>query len=167
MARATTKTQPAPEAKPARSRAAKPTAQPDPDTELAEVKLPKGFKLPKTLAACADMLYELKTEKSAAQKVVDEIEAKQKALQAHLISTLPKSQATGVSGKLANAKIVTEDVPKVEDWPTFYAHIAKTKSFDLLNKAVNKAAVKERWDAKKKIPGMGTFKAVKVSLTKV
>ena len=145
----------------------KPTAQPDPNTELAEVKLPKGFKLPKTLAACADLLYELKAEKSAAQKVVDEIEAKQKALQNHLINTLPKSQATGVSGKVANAKIVTEEVPSVKDWDAFYAYIKKNNAFDLLNRAPNKKAITERWENKKAVPGVDKFTAVKVSLTKV
>lgn len=165
MAKAPTKQQPAPAAKPSAAKAP-PAPKADPNVETTEVKLPKGFKLPKTLAECADLLYALKDEKSKAQKVVDEIEAKQKALQAHLINSLPKSNATGVTGKVANAKIATEEVPQAEDWPSIYEFIRKNKAFELLNKALNKAAIKERWEAGKAIPGVRRFTVVKVSLTK-
>jgi hypothetical protein len=194
MARATTTKAPAPAAKPAKGakvkvveevkrpvrgkkaeapapepkgKKVKPAvAQPDPNVETQEVKLPPGFKLPKTLAACADLLYELQEERKTIEKSAKALEDKEKALRAHLINTLPKSYATGVSGKKANVRIVTEDVPQVKDWPKFYEFIKKNNAFELLNKALNKAAVKERMEAKKAVPGVGTFRAVKVSLTK-
>ena len=56
---------------------------------------------PKTIGACADRLYELKELKSEAQKVVDKIEEERKALERHVIETLPKSAALGVAGKVA------------------------------------------------------------------
>lgn len=154
---------PAPEPK---GRKVKAAPQPDPDVEVQEVKLPPGFKLPKTLAQCADLLYELQEERKVIEKSAKALEDKEKALRAHLINTLPKSEARGITGKKANARIVTEDVPRVEDWPKFYAFIKKENAFEFLNKALNKAAVKERMEAKKPVPGVGTFRAVKVSLTK-
>ena len=38
---------------------------------------------------------------------------------------------------------------------------------DLLNRALNAAAVQERWDAGKSVPGVGTFNAVTVSVNKL
>lgn len=125
------------------------------------------FKFPKTIAACGDKAYELRIKRLAMQKEVDAIEAEEKALKEHIIQTLPKSEATGVAGRVARATVVTKEVPQVEDWEAFYKHVKKTGEFDLLNRALNKSAVEERWDHGKKVPGVKAFTAVSVSLAKV
>ncbi len=132
---------------------------------MAEKK--KVYRFPKALGACADRLYELKEARLVVQKQADAIEQEEKALKAHLIDTLPKSKAEGVSGTVANVKIVRKEVPQVKDYEAFYAHVKKTGSFDLLQRRLNDAAVKERLDAGKVIPGVEVFTAVSVSLTKV
>lgn len=124
------------------------------------------YKFPKTIGACADHLFALKAKKSAAQKVVDAIEAEEKALREHLIQTLPKSEASGVSGKVANVKIVTKSVVQVKDWNAFYAYIKKNNAFELLQKRPSETAVAERWDNKKVVPGVEKFDFPVVSLTK-
>ena len=75
--------------------------------------------------------------------------------------------ASGVSGKVANAKIEKEIVPTITDKKKFLAHVKKTGDFDLLNRAVNKSGVESRWEAKKVIPGVKAFTAVTLSITKV
>lgn len=127
----------------------------------------KKFKFPKSLAQCADRLYEVREKRLAEQKKVDEIEAEEKALKEHLINNLPKSEASGVAGKLARVTIVTKVIPQVEDWDKFYAHIKKTNSFDLMQRRVSDTAVKERWDNGKQVPGVKTFNALSVSINKV
>ena len=129
--------------------------------------LPKGFKLPKSLAVCADMLYETRAKRLAVQKEVDALQAVESALREHLIANLPKSEATGVSGKVANAKIITDKLPRVTDWEAVHAYIKKTGAFELMQKRLSNEAVQERWDAGKKIPGVEEYQVVKVSLTKV
>lgn len=127
----------------------------------------KPFKFPKTLGACADKIYELRDKRLAAQKLVDAIETEEKALKEHVINTLPKSEATGVAGKLARATVVTKKVPQVEDWEAFYKHVKKTGDFDLLSRSLGKAAIEARWEAKKVVPGVKAFNAVSLSITKV
>jgi len=124
------------------------------------------FKPPKSLAQCADMLYETRQNRLAMQKEVDEMEKREGILREHLIENLPVSDATGISGKLAHAKIEKKDVPVVNDWPKLYKHILATKSFDLLQKRLSKEAVDARWEKKKPVPGVGIFHAKIVSLTK-
>ena len=128
-------------------------------------------KIPKDLAVCADRCYELRAliadRKKAMEAELADLVNEFKVLQEHLINTLPKSQSTGVSGVLATAKITTDQVPTVEDWDKLYAFIKKTGSFDLLGRSLSATAVKERWDAKKAVPGVGTFNVVKLSLVKV
>lgn len=122
---------------------------------------------PKTLGACADKVYELRLMRLDAQKVVDAIETEEKELKEHIINTLPKSETTGVAGKLARVTVVTKQVPQVKDWDSFYKHVKKTGDFDLLQRSLGKAAVEARWEAGKKVPGVKAFTAVTLSINKV
>jgi len=125
------------------------------------------YKFPKALGACADKLFELRNKRLAEQKKVDEIAAEETALKNHIIENLPKSEASGVAGKLARVTVVTKQVPQVKDWDAFYKYVKKTGSFDLMQKRLTDAAIKERWEAGKEIPGVEHFNAVSVSINKV
>lgn len=127
----------------------------------------KSFKFPKTLGGCADRLFELKAKQALAQRVVDELDSERKALTEHVINTLPKSEATGVAGKVARVKVVTKEIPQVRDWPAFYAYARKINRLDLMQRRLNEAGVKELLEAKKKVAGVEIFTAVSISLTKV
>ena len=143
------------------------TALTPPPQASLRTRAKPALKLPKTLAGCADRLYELKGLKSKAAAVVAEMENEEKAIREHLINNLPKSEASGVAGRVARVTIETKTVPTVEDWDAFYAYVAKTKSFDLLQRRLGEGAIKERWDAGKAVPGVGKFKAVTISLNKI
>lgn len=130
----------------------------------------KKLKIPKSLAACADLYYSTRNERLAIEKSAEGLKAQEAELKDHLINNLPKSDATGVSGKLCRVSVATKTIPQVADWDLFYAHIAKNKSkggFALLNRAVNAAAVKEIWEAGKEVPGVGHFNATVLSVNKV
>jgi hypothetical protein len=125
------------------------------------------FKPPKTLAACADELYKTRDLRIAAQKATDELQAKETALKEHLINNLPKSDASGVAGKLARVTVVTKLIPRVNDWDKLYKFIKKTGAFDLLQRRLIDTAIKERWDNGKEVPGVESFNVVSISMNKV
>lgn len=127
----------------------------------------KAFKFPKTIGACADRVYELRAKRLAAQKEVDAIEEEEKALKEHIINTLPKSETSGVAGKVARVTVVVKEVPQVKDWDLFWKSFNKSKDRDLLARSVNKAAIEARWENGKKVPGVEPFRAVSLSVTKV
>lgn len=144
-------------------------AKANPKTTVEEtVKKPiKIGVIPKKIGEAADTLYTIRQQRLDLQHQIDKIKQFETTLKNHLIDNLPKSSATGAAGKVARAQIVTEQSPCVEDWDLFYGHIKKKGEFDLLNRAVNRAAVKERWNNGKEIPGVGHFTDVKVSITKL
>lgn len=125
------------------------------------------FKIPKTLGACADRLYALKDLKRDANAKVDAIDEEVKAIKAHIIETLPKSESTGVAGKNARVSVVTKEIAQVKDWEAFWAKFDKKKDTDMLSKSINQTAIQARWDAGKKVPGVEAFTTVSVSLNKV
>jgi hypothetical protein len=126
-----------------------------------------AFDIPKEFGAVADLLYTTRQRRLDYQHHADALKVHETALKEHLISNMPKSKATGAAGEVARAQIEREDQPVVEDWEVFYAHIAKKKEFDLLNRALNRKAVKARFDMGKTVPGVGTFPVMKVSVTKI
>ena len=125
------------------------------------------YKFPKALGACADKLFELRNKRLTEQKKVDEIASEETALKNYIIENLPKSEASGVAGKLARVTVVTKQVPQVKDWDAFYKYVKKTGSFDLMQKRLTDAAIKERWEAGKEVPGIEHFNVVSVSINKV
>jgi hypothetical protein len=126
-----------------------------------------SIKVPKTLGACADRLFTLKAQLAALNMQAEALDAERKAIQERLIADLPKSEAAGIAGRLARATVVTKEVPTVKDWTAFYKTILKTKDFSLLQRRVSDAAVRERWEAGKKVPGVEPFTVVTVSVTKL
>lgn len=151
--------------------------------EKPTVKMPR---LPKSLGKCVDMYHDIREKRLANNRVTDEIKAVETAICNHIIDNVPKGD-TGVVGTRFKGVVKTDDVFQVEDWDKFYAHIKKTGSFELLNRALNQAAVREHTDAlnekldltnakqadpakrkpRKMLPGVKTFRAVKLSVTKI
>lgn len=132
------------------------------------VKKPKlDGVIPENLATCVDKYYQVREYRLAQQKLVDEIEEYEKALRENLIENIPKSDMTGVAGKLARATIDIKEIPRVENWDDLYKHISRTKSWELLGRKVGEAAVKERWASGKTVPGVRKFKTRVVRINKV
>ncbi len=129
-------------------------------------KKEKKFVAPKTLGACADLLYKTRAARLAIYKTAEDLEELESKLKEHLINVMPKTD-TGASGKVAKVVVETKKVPQVKDWDAFYKHIKKTGDFALLGKGLGKEHVKEVLDAGKKVPGLGSVPIITVSLTKL
>lgn len=125
------------------------------------------MKLPKRLGTCADKLFELKQQKAVIQAELKKVEDDYKQLKEHIINTLPKSDASGVSGKLARVSVVKKIVPSVKDWDKFYKYISRTKAWELLQKRAGATAIKERWENGKEVPGVERFTVVDISMNKL
>jgi hypothetical protein len=134
-------------------------------SKLDPKKLPFG--------AASDLLYELREIVSLVpnlNKPFDDILAPAiKMMNAHFINTLKVGESSGVQGMASRTQITDNPVPVIAEggWPKLYAHIKKTGEFELLNKALNRSAVKERWDARKQVPGTTVFHDKRVSCTKL
>jgi hypothetical protein len=163
-AKKTPAAKPATKAAPAKKTATKPAEKP--------AKAATAIKLPKTLAQCADKLYEVRQQRLALSKQVEAMEREEAALREHLIANLPKSQASGIAGKIARASVETKTVVQVEDWDKLYGYMVKQYGknkgiFSLLQRRVGDATVKEMWAAGKEVPGCKPFDVPVVSLNKL
>lgn len=118
-------------------------------------------------AKLADVLYKYKNgELKKLKKVYEEADDFVKKLEAYLLQELQSAELEGISGKVCKLTIKEKEVASVEDWTKFYAYIKRNSAFELLNKAVNQKACRERWDANKDVPGVGVFKKKTLSVAK-
>lgn len=124
------------------------------------------LKIPETLGACADRLFDIKSKRLALEKEAEEWQKQETELTEHIIRVLPKSD-TGAMGKHHKVQVITKVKPRVTDWAAFFEYVRKHKAYELVQRRVSEGAVQERWDAKKTVPGVDTFTIVSLSLTKV
>ena len=130
------------------------------------------FKAPKTLAECGDQFYSVRNQRLALERQAAELQAQETFLREHLINNLPKSNATGVAGKLVRVSIETKTVYQAKDWDAVRLYIkgnaAKNPGvWGLMNKALNQAAVKELYESGKKVPGVEAMEVKVVSMNKL
>ena len=121
--------------------------------------------------ALADCLYDLKGLSKLLGSITapfdDFLPATVKTVEDHFVNTLMVGESSGVQGFTSRVQVTESAVPTLDDPQKFYAYVRKNNAFELLNRALNRTAIQERWDAKKQIPGVGVFHAKKVSCTKL
>lgn len=127
---------------------------------------PKAF--PKSLGACADMLYDLRQARLELDKQAAAAKAEETRLIDHIIEKLDK-ESDGAIGKHHMVRVITKSKPQVKDWPAFQAYVKKHDAFDLFQRRLSEQAVMDRLEDpknRKGLPGVELFHAVTVSLTK-
>lgn len=122
------------------------------------------MKFPKSMAACADLLYDLRQERLAADKIAAAKKADEQALIDHIINSLPKDSG-GAVGKHHKIETYNDEKLVVKDWDKLYGYIKKFGKFELLQRRLGETACQELLDDGKKVPGVEKFVVVKVSLT--
>lgn len=126
-------------------------------------------KLPKSMGACADLYFEARQKRLAADKAAAELKAEEVRIAEHIINNLDKN-STGAAGKHHRVQVITKPKYRInaEKWNDFYKWVAKNNAFDLLQKRLSEEALRDRLaNSKAKIPGVEAFQAVGLSLTKV
>lgn len=128
-------------------------------------------KLPKSMGACADLYFDARQARLAADKVAAELKAEETRIANHIIDNLSKD-TTGAAGKHHRVQVMRKKKWRVnpEAWDKFHKWVAKNNRFDLLQKRVSDDAVKEvmtELPKSKQPPGIESFDYVTVSLTKV
>ena len=139
-----------------------------------------SWKPPRTLGLTADKLYKVRQERLALAKEVEALKAEESALKEHLINNLPKSDSSGIAGKLCRVSITKKEVAKPENWSEIYAGIvadyqkhARKKdglqdgAFALLQRRLGDSAINEAWENGKVVKGVGRFTLVNVALSKL
>lgn len=88
-------------------------------------------------------INELKAKRKSLESQVDALKAEQKEIEEAVMSSLFAQGIMGTKVKGFSVGILTQPRYSVVDWDALYAHIKSTDSFELLNKALKNASVKD------------------------
>lgn len=133
----------------------------------------KQVKLPKSLGACVDKYHEARQARLEAKRHMEALQEEETRIFNHILENIPKGDG-GAIGKQFKAVRTEDEKYSIANDEEFYAFVKKTGGFDLLNRAINQRAVRERMEdpkfAKKfpkGVPGTKSYKVFGLSVTKV
>ena len=152
--------------------AVKPTAAAKKTSPAA--KAPPAVKTVTTakLAQAADKMYEAQQKRYVLNREVEALKKVEEEQREFLINNLPKSQSTGIAGKLARATVESKTVPQLKDFDKLMAYVAtnykkKPGVAALLQRRVSDGTVNEMWQAGQEVPGVEPVDIPVVRLNKV
>lgn len=136
--------------------------------------------MPESIGRCADLYKDVQALRLAMAKEVEAVEQFERKIKLHMIDNLEKSSDTGAAGLKYRVQIVTKTVPRIkvaeeaekgestaQGWQQFWAYVASTGRFDLVQKRLADKAIKDMFDAGETVPGVELFKQPDVSVTKI
>jgi hypothetical protein len=126
-----------------------------------------GGPIPRTVGRVADLYRDIRELRLSMEKEAETVKARESELKEYIINNLSKSDDTGAAGLRYRAQIVMKVVPRAADWPKVHAFIQETGRFDLLQKRLGEAAVKDMWDNNETVPGVEKVSVPDVSITKI
>mgnify|MGYP000691666468 CR=1 FL=1 len=119
------------------------------------------------LGFLSDRWWDTKTRRLSADKVAAALKVEEEQLNAVIIAQLRSQDITGIGGKTVRVGLASDDQPHVKDWPAYYAYILSENDFSLLERRPGRAAIKERWEDGKSIPGVEKFPVYKLTKQEV
>lgn len=124
-------------------------------------------KFPKSMGACADLLFTMREKRLAADKIAEELKKQETALINHIIDNLDKD-SSGAIGKHHKVRVVTKQKPQIKDFDALAKWVKKTGRFDVFQRRLSETAIMDTLaqPRSKGVPGVELFNAVTVSLTK-
>lgn len=115
----------------------------------------------------ADNLFELVQRRRELSREIDSIKALETEIKKELTVWLKENESTSIAGVRTRVTRKLKPVPNVTNWNALYKYIARTKSFDLLQRRLTSKAVEERRDAGKKVTGVEWIEIPTWSFAKV
>ena len=88
-------------------------------------------------------INKLKAQRSALEKQADALKARQTEIEEAVISSLSAQNILGTKVPGFSVGVLQQPRYSVLNWDALYAHIKATESFELLNRALKNASVKE------------------------
>jgi hypothetical protein len=114
-----------------------------------------------------DEYYSIREERYAADKVAATLKQRENAAKAALLEAFQEHEISSLGGSVCRLDLTEKPEPVVQDWAPLWEHIQRTGEFDLLQRRLGAAAVKERWDAGVQVPGVTSLPVFSFSVHKV
>lgn len=114
--------------------------------------------------AVVDRMLEIELEITELGKQEKVLNAEWSALENDLLQRFGEDEISAITGKRASASREVDVFANVKDWDELFRYIARTKSWELIQKRVAVKAFRERVEAGKMPPGTDRFDKVSIKI---
>jgi len=121
----------------------------------------------RSLAAVIDLYHLQRQHRLDLARQTEAAEKEERLLKGEIFERMQAEGLSSAGGKLLRVTLETEYEPTVTDYDKFYKFIKKHDAFELLQRRVSAAAVKERWADGEQVPGVEKFPVPKLHTSKV
>jgi hypothetical protein len=119
-----------------------------------------------SIGSMIDGLYDLRAQRLAIEKQVEELKASETATKEEILFLLKESGLEGAKGEVATASIQYKIKPNVTDWDAVYTYIRENDMFALLQKRLTTTLWSALAEDGITVPGTEPIPIVDLSLTK-
>ena len=119
-----------------------------------------------SIGSMIDGLYDLRAQRLAIEKQVEELKAAETEMREAIIGTLKESGLEGAKGETATASLQYKIKPNVQDWDAVYDYIRENDMFALLQKRLTTTLWAALQEDGITVPGTEGIPIVDLSLTK-
>lgn len=113
-----------------------------------------------------DVMYEADRAIKKVETELRELKQHRAKLETRLLRSFDKEDIHGCTGRRGKAFIQSTDFPRVEDRVKLDRYVLKKRALDLFTSRVSVQAWKDRIDDGEKVPGVGVFTRIRVSIRK-
>jgi hypothetical protein len=113
-----------------------------------------------------DILLDIRTQRLAKAKEVEELKKNETKLTEQIMSSLQELGMTSGKGQLATFSYKPHTVPKLVDFNAIKAYIMETGNLQLFEKRISAPAFRELFELEGGVPGIETYTFDKPSLTR-
>jgi hypothetical protein len=115
-----------------------------------------------------DAHYKLYAIRKDKEKALAEAKAAEQQSADALLHEFEDAKLEGARGKLAQLSITRHEFVEITDFVALTKYVKKNDAFDLFERRVKISALRERYDAKKEVPGvkLGATKRLHLSTVK-
>jgi hypothetical protein len=121
---------------------------------------------PAKLGTLIDKLFEARERRLAETRRLDALKKIEDAAEQRVLAALQQLNLQKAAGARATVSITVKTVGQVEPerWADVQKYIVEKNAFDLLQRRLNNAAVRERVEAGEEIPGLKTVQILDLSV---
>src|SRR5512139_3306641 len=124
---------------------------------------PMGNKLGQRI----DALLRLRRQRAEAERRVAALGAAIAAAEQVILTELAATGLTSGRGRIAQATASPHAYPVIDDYEKFTRYVRRADAFELLQRRPAVAAIRERWEANERVPGIGAVSIIKLNVTAI
>lgn len=111
-------------------------------------------------------LVDIRKQKSDLAAEIKALTEKETSLESDIMHAMTEAGTFRAASDVGHTVNMAKKVhPAIVDWNDFYAYVAETKNFDLIQKRLSGPAFRDRWEQGVAIPGASSSEVWELSIT--